>query len=183
MDSLQNDQPAQPAQNDVNPVERDIKIIQTDEVVIDQVKDVKVKDVKVKDVKPVSAIVHIGYGNQVNRKMPSSQTLMLFELYESTLSLSSAILYILIQNSPGLNSKTDVNKIPLNEIVILVKHIDWLTYPWSKIPESVFLEIFNKLSIERLAFFCGYFKTYVYSVDFKRKEIMIDSLTQKLNKK
>ena len=59
--------------------------------------------------------------------------------------------------------KDDLNSVmgkSMEEINFELEKLDWLTFPWQRLPHKIFVKIFHVCGRKRLTFFVTYFRLY-----------------------
>jgi len=64
----------------------------------------------------------------------------------------------------------------IEEVDAMLLKMDWLTYPWQKIPFRIFHNLFQVMSMERLTFFCAWHKAYWGIINDDQRCVMIKAL-------
>jgi hypothetical protein len=114
----------------------------------------------------------------------TAEKLCLFGITKTNLVVDDAIKYLMAQISATTEYSYEyamefVYSMNLTQLETYVYKIDWLTFPWKKLPQPIFYRIFSAIALERMAFFCGYFRAHYDSVSDSRREQMMNALWDK----
>lgn len=78
------------------------------------------------------------------------------------------------------NSKTLTDEVMQESL----EELDWLKFDWSKLPKTIFVNLFERISHCRLTFLIGYFcRDYFESVDETKSKQMINILWEHFQSK
>ena len=73
-------------------------------------------------------------------------------------------------STDGLGEKTN------EEIDQMLRNIDWVSFSWKSVPREMFMTLFSYVSMERVAFLCGYFRAHLEAFPVSDEDDMIESL-------